>query len=139
MCNDSVISVYIHKIIGLNEHSIYIWVCVVCCVCVWVYTFFHDFFTSTTDAKANQIRRKREVERKKDHFRFKYVIGSLETGNSVYRFEWRKKTRFHIEKRLLKLVVMLFNYNLRDCDSTSIFLHKYDVNVNVDVCTLCIT
>lgn len=41
-------------------------------------------FTQQAGMGESEIGRERE---RKDHFRFKYVNGSLETGNSVYHFK----------------------------------------------------
>lgn len=63
-------------------------------------SFFH--FHLQCQLKPNQNKPKEKQREKTDRSRFKYVIGSLEAGNSVYRFG-RRKNPNHIEKRLLKL------------------------------------
>lgn len=52
--------------------------------------FAFECMLFTQQAGMSERERERETKRKrekKDHFRFKYVNGSLETGNSVYRFK----------------------------------------------------
>lgn len=53
--------------------------------------FFH--FYSWCKGKSSQEKQRNRA--KKDRIRFKYVIGSLETGNSVYRFKRKKNNESH--------------------------------------------
>lgn len=80
----------------------------------FTFEYMHTKRTSTTHKRA-----KRRREAKKDHFRFKYVNGSLETGVIPFiatakeeaHTHTQEKLRFHIEKRLLKLGAAFQLYN----------------------------